>query len=216
MHIELESTRIRQAFVASALWFESVVHDVAPDDWLRPGLGSWTVRELVGHTSRNCTYVLDSVVRDQSTDRRLGPFGFWEGVLAGSNVELHANIAAAAHAAANELGDDPRSEIGDLVKRTLELVATSPDGAVVRFGPVVELALIDYLPSRIVEFVGHGVDLSEAIGRSTSDVPSEALALTAQLLAAYADPLAVVKLLLGRDGPRYSVFERDMVGPDAQ
>jgi hypothetical protein len=25
--------------IESAVWFESVVHDVAPDDWARPGLG---------------------------------------------------------------------------------------------------------------------------------------------------------------------------------
>jgi uncharacterized protein (TIGR03083 family) len=207
VQFEAAPTRIRDAYAESASWFSSVVNDVAPADWLRPGLGSWTVRELVGHTSRNCTYVLDLVIRDQSTDRRLGPFAFWDGVLAGSNVELHAGIAAAALAASEALGDDPRSAIRDLVDQTLALVASLPDGAVVRFGSAGELALIDYLPSRIVEFVCHGIDVCEAIGR-TSDVPTEALAITTELLVAFADPIAVVKLLVGRNGSSYNVFQR--------
>jgi hypothetical protein len=141
-------------------------------------------------------------------ERRRGPFAFWDGVLAAPNVELHAAIAGAAQVASEALGDDPQSAIRDLVRRALDLVSTSPDGTVVRFGSAGDLALIDYLPSRIVEFVCHGIDLCEAISRETSDVPVEALAATAELLAAYADPLAMVKLLVGRDGSPYSVFER--------
>ena len=129
-------------------------------------------------------------------------------MLTSPNGELHAGFAAAAQVASDALGDDPRTAISDLVGRALELVSMSPDGAVVRFGSAGELALIDYLPSRIVEFVCHGIDLCEAIDRETSDVPLDALAVSAELLAAYADPLANVKLLVGRNGSPYSVFER--------
>jgi uncharacterized protein (TIGR03083 family) len=204
--IEIEPSRIRSAFAKSASWFDSVVGDVGPDDWKRPGLGSWTVHELVGHTSHNYTYVLELVVQGQLTDRRVGPFAFWDAVLAGPNDELHATIAGAARAGSESLGDDPASAIHDLATRTLSLVDRSSDDAVVRFATG-KLALIDYLPSRIVEFVCHGVDLCEAIDRPTIDVPRDAVALTAELLAGYADPLAIVKVLVGRNGSRYSVFE---------
>jgi hypothetical protein len=205
---EIEPRRIRSAFAESAAWFDVVVSDIGPNDWKRPGLGSWTVHELVGHTSHNYTYVLDLTVHGQLTDRRVGPFAFWDAVLAGPNDELHATIAGAARAGSASLGDDPASAIHDLTHRTLSLVEGSPDGAVVRFATG-KLALIDYLPSRIVEFVCHGIDLCEAIDRPTSDVPRTAVALTAELLAGYADPLAIVKVLVGRNGSRYSVFERE-------
>lgn len=39
------------AFKAAASWFTEVVAYVS-DTWDDPGLGAWTVRDLVGHTSR--------------------------------------------------------------------------------------------------------------------------------------------------------------------
>ena len=46
----------RAAFQRAAAWFRSTVDRVG-DRWDQPGLGEWTVRDLVGHTSRSLVTV---------------------------------------------------------------------------------------------------------------------------------------------------------------
>ena len=43
---------IREAYESAAGLFVNTVEQVGPTQWEQPGLGSWTVRDLVGHTSR--------------------------------------------------------------------------------------------------------------------------------------------------------------------
>ena len=203
-NVDSEATRV--AFARSARWCAKVVQDIKPTDWSRPGLGEWTVRDLVGHLSLNCRYVLDLLDVDLTTEQRRGPFAFWNAALAGPKEVLDRSIAQAAPPAAESLGDDPPSTFQAIVDAGIDLVARSPDGRLVRSGGTNSLALIDYLPSRVVEFVAHGMELCLAIDRSAADVPEEALRCTASWLSSYADPPSLVRALLGRDGSRYSVF----------
>lgn len=46
------STAIRDAFRDSVRQLVDVVEQVPPEDWEKPGLGEWTVRELVTHVMR--------------------------------------------------------------------------------------------------------------------------------------------------------------------
>ena len=43
---------LREAYEVAAELFVNTVEQVGPTQWEQPGLGVWTVRELVGHTSR--------------------------------------------------------------------------------------------------------------------------------------------------------------------
>ena len=43
---------IREAYEAAATFFVDTVGQIGPVQWEQPGLGVWTVRDLVGHTSR--------------------------------------------------------------------------------------------------------------------------------------------------------------------
>ena len=43
---------IREAYESAAGLFVNTVEQVRPTQWEQPGLGIWTVRDLVGHTSR--------------------------------------------------------------------------------------------------------------------------------------------------------------------
>ena len=47
----------RGVFEAAAGHFADLVRSIADDRWDEPGLGDWTVRDLVGHTSRSLTTV---------------------------------------------------------------------------------------------------------------------------------------------------------------
>jgi uncharacterized protein (TIGR03083 family) len=201
-----EAQKIRESFRESALWFASVVDDIGDEQWTDTGLGVWTVRELVGHCSINCTMILELLDPSGTPRRLVGPVEFWRGVLAGDRAATHAAIAAEAESAADRLGVEPAIGLRGLVKRTIELVDASADGAPIRFGENGELALIDFLPSRIVEFVAHGLDVCHATGRGHVDVPADAARLAAGWLSELGDPLVVVQLLLGRGHPPTSVF----------
>jgi uncharacterized protein (TIGR03083 family) len=202
-----DARRIREAFRASAQWFASVVDDIGGDRWTDTALGMWTVRGLVGHCSVNCTMILELLDPSGAPRRLVGPLEFWRGVLAGSRTETHAAIARDAESAADRLGVDPQIALRGLVTRTIELVDGSSDGAPLRFGEAGELALIDFLPSRIVEFVAHGLDVCRATGRDHADVPADAARLAAGWLSEFGDPIVVVQRLLGRDHPPNSVFD---------
>ena len=43
---------VREAFGEAARAFAELVRSLPADSWDRPGLGKWSVRDLVGHTSR--------------------------------------------------------------------------------------------------------------------------------------------------------------------
>src|SRR6185437_7488481 len=67
-------TATSEAFALAAAWFvESVPHAV--DHWDEPGLGDWTVRDLVGHTSRSMITVeayLDQLVDQPDAEVTIG------------------------------------------------------------------------------------------------------------------------------------------------
>src|SRR4051794_18749839 len=44
---------IKQTFGQAARFFVDTAALVRPDQWAQPGLGVWTVRDLVGHGSRS-------------------------------------------------------------------------------------------------------------------------------------------------------------------
>ena len=48
----MDSVRMRDAFIGAVDYFIATVARVPADEWDRPGLGEWSVRALVGHTSR--------------------------------------------------------------------------------------------------------------------------------------------------------------------
>lgn len=87
------------------------------------------------------------------------------------------------------------------MKRTIELIEASSDTSPMRFVGAGEL--VDFLPSRIVEFVAHSLDVCHASGRDHA----AAARLAAGWLSKFGDPVAVVQLLLGRGQTPNNVFD---------
>jgi len=50
-------------FAATARSVSEAIDQVPDDAWDGPGLGEWTVRDLVGHTSRSLVTVIDYLAR---------------------------------------------------------------------------------------------------------------------------------------------------------
>jgi uncharacterized protein (TIGR03083 family) len=198
----MESTLlVRAAFVEAADALLQVLDGIGPDDWDRPTIGDWTVRELVAHSSRAFITV------ESYLDAPAG------GVTVGSSAAyfataldppgIHDDVARRGHDQARAFGDDPVAEVRELADRVTARVAATPDDAVL--GTFVGgIGLLDYLPSRVVELVVHTLDLTDALGRDP-ELPTLAATVALGTLAEVAaarpgtvDVAALVRGLTGR------------------
>ncbi|WP_239309848.1 MULTISPECIES: maleylpyruvate isomerase N-terminal domain-containing protein [unclassified Frankia] len=204
----------RACFEHAASAFVSLVTGISDDCWTAPALGEWSVRDLVGHTSRALstveTYlgtpagVVDAGAGAQ-TDR-IDAVGYYLAVRSG---DLAVRIGLADPAAVTQrgrdagaaLGDDPSDAVTALANRVRELVRESPDDAVVMTA-LGAMRLADYLPTRTFELTVHTLDLARAL-----DVPPPAslgtaiggsLLLAAGIAAALPDAADILLLLTGR------------------
>ena len=143
-------------FAEAAHAYAGLVRRIPDEAWDRPGLGEWTVRDLVGHTSRSLstveTYLGGSTAHEDVTS----PAEYYR--LAGS-VDP-ASVAERGREAGRALGSEPSPFVDDLVARVLPRVADAAD-------PVIGTALggmrlSQYLPTRTFELVVHGLDISSA------------------------------------------------------
>jgi len=199
-------TDIRLAFSEAAAGFVDAVLSVPDDAWSSPALGVWTVRDLVGHTSRALT-TIETYLDAPDVDGTISsPVEYFGRALGGVTPAAHDAIAERGRQAGIDLGGDPVAAIRALAERVLARVAAEPDDA--RCNTFAgAMRLIDYLPTRIVELTVHSLDLTDAIG-APATVRSTPVALTMDLMLVSVDPLVLMRALGGRrslpDG--FSVF----------
>lgn len=68
---------IRAAYEDAAALFVDVVGRIAPTQWDQPALGVWTVRDLVGHTSRALLTVESYLARPAAQREVLRPVDYF-------------------------------------------------------------------------------------------------------------------------------------------
>lgn len=178
-------------------WWRSLVGGIDDHQWDRPGLGEWTVRELVAHGGRAFKTVSEYIEGEVKDPTRIESAAqYFRIVLAEATPHVH--IAARARTEAAAEADWVAAT--DRLWAASELVVSNvpPDTDLHLF--VGEMALDQYLATRVVELVVHGTDLSQAIG-----IPSAPPAVASRVaLAVLADLAsasslgAVVRLLTGR------------------
>jgi hypothetical protein len=177
--------RVTDAFSAAAGWFLSTVLGIGDGQWEQPGLGVWTVRELVGHAGRAFVTVEEYYEPMCPDDREPLAPGADDDPVGGAGryflgthgaAELHADVAARGRQAGVELGPAPAQTLSTQVARVLSLVQGAPDGAVfvTRFGLQ---PFATYLCTRVVELVVHTLDIGDACGLMP-DIPDPAARLT--------------------------------------
>lgn len=197
----MDPALVRDAFDGAADAFVSVVATITPAEWDRPATDAWTVRELVAHTSRAFLTVEQYLAAPTGT---AGPASTAEYFAQALDLPgIHDDVAARGRDQVGALGDDPPAAVADLAGRVVALVRDRSDDAPV--GTFLgDMALVDYLPSRVVELVVHTLDLTDALGRppalgaAPARVVLAALAETAALRPGLADPAALVRALTGR------------------
>jgi uncharacterized protein (TIGR03083 family) len=183
--------------------FRDLVASIDPVDFGAPGLGEWTVREVIGHTSRALTTVEDDLRQGGGTVDIPDSLDYLRRghALRARHPELDADIAERGRAAAAELGANPAAAVAELARRVAGIVAAASPDAVVRTR-LGGMTLTEYLPTRTFELAVHGADLAAATGQPLPRGYGEPLLAAGELTIRLADargqlPL-VLRALLGR------------------
>jgi uncharacterized protein (TIGR03083 family) len=190
---------IREAYEIAAELFVNTVEQIGPTQWEQQGLGVWTVRDLVGHTSR-ALLTVELYLATPATQREVvRPMDYYLRAQAG--LADPASVAARGREAGVALGADPIATVRDIAARVLAQVQTASDEALVST-PVGGMRLIDYLPSRIFELAVHTLDIAAALP-VTVTLPEPVAAVALHLLADMAlQPDKAAALLLAATGRR--------------
>jgi uncharacterized protein (TIGR03083 family) len=172
-----------ESFVAAATSFLGLVKQITPDQWTKPGLGEWSVRDLVGHTSRAISTIETYLADDAPTEVTVPTAEEYYLRVFDGHTD-NAAVAARGRAAGAELGDDAVALIAASLSRVQRLLAAETPNRIVAIGSLA-VPLIEYLRTREFELVVHGLDLERATGIA-NDIPLPVLASATALAAGVA------------------------------
>ena len=194
----------QQTYLAAAAWFVGLVEQVPADRWDAPGLGTWNLRELAGHTvSAGLRAVLASLAHPASRCDMPSAGGYYALARIVDPAVYHAAIAASgedAKRAGEVLGDDPAGVLRPLLSAVTAAVTATEDGQLVetRAGG---MRVVDWLTTRTFELAVHGLDLAGAVEVPASppkDVLADAVVLAARVGVEVGDGTTVLLALTGR------------------
>lgn len=189
----------RAAFAEAAHWFVATTTG-AGDRWHERGLGEWTVRDLVGHTSRALLTVEAYLAQPAPAVEVDSAVGYFRRVSAAAGDP--AAVAERGRQAGAALGDRPADAVAAIAERVLARVDAA-DGTEMVTTAAGGMRLADYLPTRTFELVVHTCDLAAATDQPLR-VPAAAAAETVGLAgllavdAGHAGPLLLA--VTGRRG----------------
>ncbi|MCU1496072.1 MAG: uncharacterized protein JWM47_25 [Acidimicrobiales bacterium] len=192
-----EYHEVASAFRFASTWYRSLVGAVEDHRWDQAALGDWSVRELVVHTARAYKTIVEYVHGEVKDDTPIySAAGYFRTVLAEQTPHVHISQRATREAVSVT---DPVAHVDEWAAKSEKLVDRSVADAPVRTF-VGEMTLDQYLATRVVELVIHGLDLAAAI-----DLPTPAPAGSARLalevltdLAGPEDLSSMLCLLTGR------------------
>jgi uncharacterized protein (TIGR03083 family) len=184
-----------EAFADAASWFVELA-STGMDSLDRPGLGEWTVRDLIGHTSRALSTVEAYLTTEQAPVEVATATGYFA-------VAMQADpdaIAARGRQAGADLGPAPSAAIEKLARRVVALVRDQPGEARLRT-LAGTMTLLEYLPTRTFELTVHGCDLAVALGLGPAPPAAAARSaarLAGEITVAQGSTAAVLHALTGR------------------
>lgn len=149
------------AFAGEGAAVEATVRGLGPADWDRPGLGVWTVAELVAHLVRGANllavYLDDPIDEGAPVVDRVGYFAF-------DMVANAPGVAERSRRAAAEIGvPGLPAALGTGWRASLAAARTTPPD---RLLPTFmgSMAVQEYLATRVLELTVHHLDLCRAMG----------------------------------------------------
>jgi hypothetical protein len=180
-----EAIMLRTAYEHAAALLVDTVAQIPESQWHQPGVGVWTIRDLVGHTAGGLQAVETALATPATRIDIPGPVDYY---LQGQTLQAilfdPAAVEARRRRAEETLGTDPVRAVHDIAVRVVPQVQAAADDALVRT-IVGGIRFIDYLPSRVCELTIHTLDLAAALACEVI-VPEPAATVTLQLLMALA------------------------------
>lgn len=187
----------RGAFREATLWFVEITRSCT-GRWDEVGLGEWTIRDLVGHTSRALLTV--EAYLDLAGASVVVPSAAQYFTSALATRGEPAAVAQRGRDAGAALGPDVVRSVSGIASRVLDRIVGERSDALVAT-PVGGMYLQDYLPTRTFELTVHTCDLAVALGLPL-DVPQgaaiESLDLMGQLAARNGQGGAMLLAATGR------------------
>jgi uncharacterized protein (TIGR03083 family) len=173
MGVYLDDDRWRSIFESVTETFVEVVGRVGPDRWDGPGLGEWTLRDLVGHASRALLTVELYLAREAGTITLDGPVAYLAAAATATATATGKGsqaITDRGRDAGTALGADPAAAVRTIADRVVALVDRTADDAPCAT-PFGGMTLASYLPTRAFELTVHTLDIAHSLG----EVPPEKL-----------------------------------------
>ncbi|GEK80257.1 maleylpyruvate isomerase family mycothiol-dependent enzyme [Agrococcus baldri] len=152
-------------FKLAALELCTLVDRVPADRLDGPGLGEWSLRELIGHASRAISTVTDYLAAPEPAASTVRSASEYLELVLRRQGDDEA-IALRGKAAAQQLGDDLPSALARLASAAIAAVdAAGPERRIaIGAGDGVAMPLGEYLRTRVFELTVHGVDIADAAG----------------------------------------------------
>lgn len=193
-------TAPRPVFSSAADSFAALVRQIPDAAWDGPGLGAWSVRDLVGHTSRSLVTVSTYLKNPAQAETVTSAAGYYVGIREISAGIGEDAIVERGRQAGRDLGADPASAVDALVSQVLADLDSVDDPLIEVIGGI-GMRLSNYLPTRTFEMAVHGLDIAHAVGIDVvppADVLADAAALGAQIGVALGHGPSVLLALTGR------------------
>ena len=166
-------------FTATAHAVAAAVTQLPSDAWEGPGLGEWSLRDLVGHTSRALVTVVEYLARPVDHEDLDSPAAYLSAI--GASGFDAAAVTERGRQAGRDLGEDPAARFDQLVAQAVRVAETTdPDLVVHTVAGGMRVAA--YLPTRTFELCVHGLDVEAATG-VTLVLPAPALEAACVLAA---------------------------------
>jgi hypothetical protein len=192
-------TEVRATFAAAARTLPDLVDRIPSAAWDGPGLGEWSLRSLVGHTSRSLITVLTYLQQPAERVRVPSAAAYYDFVKGATGADPAA-VTERGRQAGVDLGAQPSITIRALVDDALAaLDAVTGD-------PIIEtiaggMHLDAYLPTRIFELAVHCLDIAAALELPLTlpaAVLGDALQLAAEIATLRGDGERLLLSLTGR------------------
>ena len=175
----MANTGVKRLYEQAADFFVRTVSSVGEEQWDRPGLGEWSVRDLVGHASRSFLTVETYAQHPAGEVEAATPEEYFVRVLA--SIGDPAAVAQRGRDAGAALGTNPAGAVREIADRVLGLVQGLDEARVIAT-PAGGMRLDTYLPTRTFELVVHTLDLATALN-APAKPPDEALTAALEIAA---------------------------------
>ena len=180
----VEPHREIASFIASAEWASGLVAKVPDSSLEAPGLGDWSLRSLIGHTSRSLLTVEQYSAEPADRVDVTGAEEYYERVGRISGADP-VQVLQRGVDAGIALGADPATEFAAIAERVVGLVSAPGFDERVIVTIAGGMRLRDYLPTRTFELIVHGHDIARAAGLDPRP-PRDGLAETLRLVSSLA------------------------------